>query len=554
MFCTKCGFDAGNAKFCPRCGTPVEMEPGAQMSQAGEARPQEKTGVPSAGNEQPQRDTYYGNDAGEQLHESGIQGMQAPENGAKSAGRKKKWPKVLAVIAAVAVVLGIGLYFAFPLIAEAVSPKKQAVAALKNAGGSFESLVSNAFSASSSGSSVSTKQQMKGAYKLENMEIDGENYLSNFKVDTVNYDIQLDSVNSLYSGTITLSSGSAAPVLSIKFYNDGSDVYFQIPELLTESFKVTVNLAGAGQAGNYYNVLSTLASGMDSASLEQYSAVIEAVVKDCVKGFNTMVDHCVYKKNGKQTLEADGLSAKTTSYDVTLTAKALSKGLNAAVDAMYDDKELSTYMTMISTFTGYSKDKIKAGIDTALAGMQDITFTMYVKDERIAALEMELAQFDNSTDGKISFKFLGEKVSDYFLMEVTESENSAVIKYDGTKNNKIVSCEMKQKSAYQNEYFRLYLDMETSGKELVMNECSLKAELDDARMDFKISGKGAISDFSKMTLSPSDFANALNMEYLTTQQEEELYLELAENIEVFEKLFSDSFINSLTDRYSTSGY
>ena len=550
MFCTKCGFDAGNAKFCPRCGTPVETESGAQMSQAGEARPQEKTGVPSAGNEQPQRNTYYGNDTGGQPHESGIPGMQVPGNGAKVAGRKKKWPKVLAVIAAVAVVLGVGLYFAFPLIAEAVSPKKQAVAALKNAGGSFESLVSNAFS----GSPVSTKQQMKGAYKLENLSIDGENYLSNFKVDTVNYDIQLDSVDRLYSGTISLSSGSAAPVLSIKFYNDGSDVYFQIPELLTESFKVSVNLAGAGQTGNYYNVLSALASGMDSVSLEQYSAVIEAVVKDCVKGFNTMVDHCVYKKNGNQTLEADGLSVKTTSYDVTLTAEALSKGLNAAVDAMYDDKELSTYMTMISTFTGYSKDKIKAGIDTALVGMQDITFTMYVKDERIAALEMGLAQFDSSTDGKISLKFLGEKVSDYFLMEVTEGETSAVIKYDGTKNNKIVSCEMKQKSAYQNEYFRFYLDMETSGKDFVMNECSLKAELDDARMDFKISGTGAISDFSKMTLSPLDFANALNMEYLTTQQEDELYLELAENIEVFEKLFSDSFINSLTDRYSTSGY
>lgn len=553
MFCTKCGFNAGNAKFCPKCGALMETESGAEMAQAGETQRQADAGIQPEGTGQPRRDTYDGNGIYEPQPAFDMQGMQEPDNGKKVMNRKKKWPKVLAVVAAVAVVLGIGLYFAFPLIAEAISPKKQAVAALKNASGSFESFVSNAVSASSSGASVSTKQQMKGAFKLENFGIDGENYLSNFKVDTVNYDVQLDSLNRLYGGTISLSSGNAAPVLSMKFYNDGPDVYFQIPELLTESFKVSIDTAAGGQMGSYYSLLSVFASATDSVSLEQYTAVIEAVVKDCVKGFNTMVDHCVYKKNGKQTLEADGLSVKTTSYDVTLTAEALSKGLNSAVDAMFDDKELSSYMTMLTAFAGYSKDKIKAGIDAAFAELPDVTFTLYVNDERIAAFEMGLSQFGESTDDKIMFQFLGEKLSDYFRMEVTADEMAVTLKYDGRNNNQIMSFDVKpQQGHYSNEYLSVYAVMALSDKEIVINEFSIKGKLEGTELDYKVSAKGAISDFSKMNLSASDFAGALNMDYLTAQQEEALYLEMAENVEVIQKLFTDSFINSLVNgNYST---
>ena len=44
MFCTKCGYNAGTAKFCPKCGnplnpqpvqeTPVQNEPAAQTVQS----------------------------------------------------------------------------------------------------------------------------------------------------------------------------------------------------------------------------------------------------------------------------------------------------------------------------------------------------------------------------------------------------------------------------------------------------------------------------------------------------------------------------------------
>ena len=27
MFCTKCGYNAGTAKFCPKCGNPLNPQP-----------------------------------------------------------------------------------------------------------------------------------------------------------------------------------------------------------------------------------------------------------------------------------------------------------------------------------------------------------------------------------------------------------------------------------------------------------------------------------------------------------------------------------------------
>ena len=59
MFCTKCGYNAGTAKFCPKCGnplnpqpvqeTPVQNEPVAQTVQSEPVEQQQFGTQPQSG-------------------------------------------------------------------------------------------------------------------------------------------------------------------------------------------------------------------------------------------------------------------------------------------------------------------------------------------------------------------------------------------------------------------------------------------------------------------------------------------------------------------------
>lgn len=208
MFCTKCGYNAGTAKFCPKCGnplnpqpvqeTPVQNEPVAQTVQS-EPVEQQQFGTQSQFNEtvQPQ-----------------------PKK------KKKKWPIVVAIIA---VIVAAAAVLGFVVLPNVLSPDKHAIAAIKKLGTGLEDTASSALD-NMSLTSVSDKNQITGTLKLDTATIDGEKYSDYIKADTVTYDIQMDASTEKMAGEIKLQNGSAT-ALTVTFYSDGNNMYFKVPEL-----------------------------------------------------------------------------------------------------------------------------------------------------------------------------------------------------------------------------------------------------------------------------------------------------------------------------------
>ena len=48
MFCTKCGYNAGTAKFCPKCGNPLNPQPVQETPVQNEPAPQTVQSEPVA--------------------------------------------------------------------------------------------------------------------------------------------------------------------------------------------------------------------------------------------------------------------------------------------------------------------------------------------------------------------------------------------------------------------------------------------------------------------------------------------------------------------------
>lgn len=547
MFCTKCGLDAGDSKFCPRCGAPVTAGESQHMTDM----PQEQSGGGTAAPQEPAANTY---DGGTQNLEQEIaeEFIFTAAPGMAYVKQKKKWPKILAIAAVIVLLLGTGTYFAYPYISEAVSPKKQAAAALKNAAAGFEALISNAVSGTPATTPAAAKHQSKGTMKLESLKIAGKDYLSDLKVDTFYCDVQMDAAAGEFGGTAGLSAGSGAPVLSYLFYTDSTYLYFQLPELFEQNYRIDLSGEVGAPFGEYMEIMQAMYAGGNTQSLSQYAGVIEAAVKSCVKGFNTMVDNFEYKKTGTQELEADGLRVKAAAYEVTVTADSLSKGMNAAVDALYEDKELSTYMSMISALTGYSKDVIKNTLALSLNGMRDFTFTMYVKDHRIVGLDVDLSRFDKSMDGIIELRLPGDKSSEYVRLKLADDDMEMTVKYDGRGDNVIFAVELvPDQNVYPGDYLNLNLDMRVSGNRAQLNRSGFEGKMDGVDMELKLSVDSTTEPFSGMGLSASQFTGALDLERLTREQGEKLLSDLEENFSVLQSLLSDSLYEELLNDFHT---
>ena len=199
MFCTKCGYNAGTAKFCPKCGnplnpqpvqeTPVQNEPVAQTVQS-EPVAQQQFGTQSQFNEtvQPQFGTQPQSGTVPPVNADVPRYQQAPPMQPQPKKKKKKWPIVVAIIA---VIVAAAAVLGFVVLPNVLSPDKHAIAAIKKLGTGLEDTASSAFD-NMSLTSVSDKNQITGTLKLDTATIDGEKYSDYIKADTVTYDIEFD--------------------------------------------------------------------------------------------------------------------------------------------------------------------------------------------------------------------------------------------------------------------------------------------------------------------------------------------------------------------------
>ncbi len=548
MFCSKCGYDAQNAKFCPKCGNPIKItqpqqetvtpqqsvqpqgtvqpqQTGAQSQQFGTqsqqtgAQSQQFGAQPQQFGAQPQQFGTQPQQFGTQPQQFGTQPQQfgtqpAPET-SKAKKKKKKWPIVLVCVLAGIILLGVAGYFAYPYIDEMLHPKKQAITALKNAGADFESCINDSIDKFTT-TGISDKQEMKGSFKIGSANIDGSNYLSYLKVDTVNYDIQTSLSSNEISGTVSLASGSSKPVVQASFYTDNSYLYFNIPEISSDSFRVSLSYLGISTySSSIYRTGSTVSGlgSLDSSTVSLYADVFKAAVSDIIRAFDSIIDSCEYTKIESTTYQSDNGDIKANVFEVTVNQKALEAGIDATVDNLYQDSKLTSYISLLSIY-GLNKETIKTEAKNAISGMQPVKFRIYVnKDSKIVKATIDAKEF-GASEGEISVAFIGkDKPYDYTVFEMNNVEKTTakmVMKKDG--NDVAFSIDITpDQTQYKGEYLSAGIDMSVSGTNVTIKNVYAKGKIDSDTMDVSGSGQYALSNFSSMTYSKSSFKNPLEI-------------------------------------------
>ena len=523
MFCTKCGYNAGTAKFCPKCGnplnpqpvqeTPVQNEPVAQTVQSEPVEQQQFGTQPQSGAVPP-------------VNADVPRYQEAPPMQPQPKKKKKKWPivvAIIAVIAAAAAVLG------FVVLPNVLSPDKHAIAAIKKLGTGLEDTASSAFD-NMSLTSVSDKNQI-----------------------TVTYDIQMDASTEKMAGEIKLQNGSAT-ALTVTFYSDGNNMYFKVPELFSESFVISLaQFEDEIDSGFSYGSLGSISkyfSAIDTSNIELYREPVNAAVKCVVKGINTFAEECEYKKGDKFTYNSDNGDIKVSEYSITITKETVIKACETVIDELYASKDLSSYMTIL-TMAGVSQTTIKSSIESSLSDMQPVTLSMYInKNDEIVRLAIDAADYNTSEKGFVAISFLGnDNPFEYVVIEADVDDINMKYTVKTQDDKAALALEMTQNK----EYIKAGAELSSSGTTVKIDNLYVNSNIDDSNIDMKLSGEATQKEFSKLKYSASDYSGAYNLANLTETQSTTLAYELMKNLNVLSNVFSDKLYNELFNGKSSSG-
>ena len=601
MFCTKCGYNAGTAKFCPKCGnplnpqpvqeTPVQSEPVAAQpvqetpvqSEPVAAQPVQETPVQSEPvaaqpvqsqpvqqfGTQPQADVTPQQQFGTQpqfnaasQQQFGTQpqfGAVPPVNGdvpryqaadpmqPQPKKKKKKWPLVAVILIALAAVITAVVIVVLPKLKKELSPTKQAVTAIKNVGASLEDSVDKLFDNLGT-NTVSDKNEISGTFKFDNMTVNGESYSKYVKADSIKYDIQTDTSLQKAAGDLKLQNGSTE-LLTVSFYTDGSTVYFKIPELFTETFSMSVdqivNDTDIDPSFGYPFDMSDISgylSALNAGNLSQYKEPAKAAARALAKGIDAFADECQYGQNESLTYKSDNGDIEVTEYSVTVTENAIKAGVDTAIDALYADSATSAYMSMLS-IAGVTQDSLKEEVASSIQGMDPVTFSMYVnKDDAIVRISIDNADVNGNSNGTIAISFVGkDNISDYVVIEANADDTNMKFTVQNADNRSSVAFDMKQGS----EYMKMALDCSLSGSTVAINNMSIDMNIEDVKANMKITGDYSQKEFSTMKYSSSSFPKPVNVDKMTSAQQTALATELVKNSAVFKKIISDDLYKQL---------
>lgn len=552
MFCTKCGYNAGTAKFCPKCGnplnpqpvqeTPVQNEPVAQTVQS-EPVAQQQFGTQPQFNEtvQPQSGTVPPVNADVPRYQ------QAPPMQPQPKKKKKKWPLVVAILVVLVAIITAVVIVVLPKLKKELSPTKNAVTAIKNVGASLEDSVDNLFNNLGAGS-ISDKTEFSGTFKFDNMTVNGESYSKYVKADSVKYDIQADTSMQKAAGDLKLQNGNAE-LLTVSFYTDGSTVYFKIPELFTETFSMSVNQivndtdidSSFGYPFDMSDISGYL-SALNSGNLSQYKEPAKAAARALAKGIDAFADECQYGQNESLTYKSDNGDIEVTEYSVTVTENAIKDGVDTAIDALYADSATSAYMSML-TIAGVTQDSLKKEIASSIQGMDPVTFSMYVnKDDKIVRVSVDVSDIDEYSNGEIAISFVGkDNISDYVVIEAAADNFNTKFTIHNSDNRSSVIVDAKN----GNEYMKMKLDCSLSGSNVNINEMSIDMNTEDVKANMKITGDYSQKEFSSMKYSSSSFPKPVNVDKMTSAQQTALVTEFVKNSAVFKKIISDDLYKQL---------
>ncbi len=479
--------------------------------------------------------------------------------------KKSKAPIIIGIVAVLVICLCVGAALVAPMF---LNKKKEQETADTNLSGatvlkSVTADIKNSASNLTNNMTVvklGSKQKTTGSFTLNKLVVDDENYMSYLNVDTVNYEVEMDSDTGKMSMIFSLAKGKSTPIVNVHMYTDGKTMYIRIPELATNSLKSSVETNTTTEDGTtvetsdaQMSAIIKAMSNMDEETMKQYAKVFEAVIGHMVTGLDHVIDKAQYTKNeGTVTVSAGDLGSEAyESYLVTVSKAEIIAGYNKAIDAIFDDTTIVPYITMLNTIGAkLDKDTLKSEFSD---GMKDspetYKFTMYTKDSKFAGIGINVADYDSKETGTITLMSVGGE-SVYIGME--HDNEYMKFCYDGRSENKKFTLDCD----FEDSYYTMYYEWKMSGTsmEIVKYELTGKDTSNGSNLALSMSAKADAVAITGVSVSEASFPNLIDTDKATEAEQMAFMSQFSQNyVTLMKKMLSDKGFQKLQSSSSNSG-
>lgn len=541
MFCPKCGNEVEQgAMFCPKCGNMLMPQEPVDLT---------KSMSDSVGSVQ-----NSGNGYGAQPVQQPYQPVQPPV-GKHVEPKKSKAPLIAAIIALIVVALGVAGFCMRSTLAMIINPEEQVKEALKNSAGNLQTSFDTVMSDSSLASTqVVGKNDFTYSLHIDRATVNGSDYLSYVKADTLNMHLQMSPEDKVIAGTMGLAQGTGkSSVIEMKIYMDTNNVYFSIPALCSKSFYMKTDDVFRDSGISYSDMFSYMGKAASTSNISAYSGIIQAVVKDVFGAVDSFIDELSYDKLGRVTFNGEQGDVKATQFAITVTEQNVRNFANNVIENVFNDDTLKPYLAFVSGYV--TKDTCKNAVTNAELGFGQFVVNAAITNKK----ELVSVSFDTNSITtykgsafKAELKLLGrEKKNDCIYVNIGSDELDMDAMASSSGDNIKIDVKVTPKSGnISNQYLRLYMDaamkgMDASSGSLVINSLTLDGNIDGTSLDVAMSGSADYKQISSLDFRSSDFANAINASRMTASQENEVSSEVIKNISVLKNVLSDDMYNNI---------
>jgi hypothetical protein len=365
----------------------------------------------------------------------------------KSTKKRKSFTVIF--VAVVLIVFGAGTAFAYPYIETAASPKTQVLMSLQTIETDCRDKMQESLDILNA--LLTDKTAFSGA--VSQAEFDSVDLIEHFDYDRGNISVNADAGER--TADITVNSTDRKV-----------------------TFEDVLKKCGVQ---NYQSVLDLV----DNDTMQEYMDTLKMVESHSDVFFATVLDKSIYEKNGKETLDIDGSQILTTVYTVTITKEALLSGVEAFLDEVYSDTELSAYMTMFATFTGESKNSLNQKAQELFKDLTYVTVKVAIdKQKNIVELATEFdTDFAYVTVNAKGQNRWNETV--IYTANTQRSEMTVCEKNDGEKTDYDLSVRYHKNIEKEYSYFNAKLQKENNTLTLTDGEVFLQYDGHTAKGAFE---------------------------------------------------------------------
>ena len=541
MFCPKCGNEVEQgAMFCPKCGNMLMSQEPVDLTKS-----MSDSGEPMQNN---------GNGYGAQPFR-GMPVQPQQTVGKHVEPKKSKAPLIAAIIALVVVVLGVTGFCMRSTIAMIINPEQQVKESLKTSAGSlqtsFETVISDAGLTSAQ---AIGKTDFTYSFHIDRAVVDGSDYLSYVKADTLNMHLQMSPEDKVIAGTMGLAQGTGnSSAIEMKIYMDTNNVYFSIPALCSKSFYMRTDDVFRDTGIDYSDMFNYMGKAASKSNLSAYSGIIQAVIRDVFGAVDSFVEELSYDKLGRVTFDGEQGSVKATQFAITVTEQNVKNFANNIIDNVFNDDTLKPYLAFVSGYI--TRDTCKNAVNSASLGFGQFVVNVSITNKR----ELVAVSFDtNSITGykgdafSAEVRFLGkENRSDCIYINIGSDVLDMSAMGSASGDNVKIDVNVTPKSSNAaGQYLRLYMDADLNGTDAAngkaaINKLTIEGNIDGTSVDAAMSGSMDYKQINSLDFKSSDFANAINASRMTASQQNEVSSEVVKNISVLKNVLSDDMYNKL---------